>query len=214
MTSYLWYLTWGLLPLIPAILLYKFFPGSKAEISTPGGTEGDARADSANKADGAWGHKLTGGFALRLSGAVAVYFIVFYLMNPAKNGYFIPSHEKDWELKTSFVDTRGNPIPFKKIKAVEMIPDFTIREDVNGALVALGKFQEKENKLNIPFSLRFLFDGYEAASIPLADSLESKTFCEKKSELSRILVKPIIVKSNFTDTAFQEAEFIGEKKIN
>ncbi|HVG14373.1 MAG TPA: hypothetical protein VM935_05405 [Chitinophagaceae bacterium] len=214
MTSYLWYLTWGLLPLIPAILLYKVFPTSKAEISTPGYNDTEANGDTANKPAGSWGHKLTGGFALKLSGAVAVYFIVLYLMNPAKNGYFIPSHEKEWQLKTSFVDTRGNLIPFKKIKAVEMIPDLTIREDIHGALVTLGKFQEKENKLTIPFSLRFLFDGYEAASIPLVDSLQSKTYCEKKSDLSRIDLKPIIVKTNFVDTTSQETEFISERKIN
>lgn len=211
MTAFSWYLAWVLLPLVPAILLYLIFPKSQASIETPEALKPiDGKSESLLQ-------KFTKGFVIKLGGAVAVYFLVFYLINPLKNRWYEKSNHI-WDLQTSFKDESGNPVPFSRLQEFEIIPTNVNFEelDANSTLIRLAGVQENGDKVDIPYSIRVKFNGYESFVIPLRDSIDNKSFCEKLKEKKKFNLSTRILKVKLEkeNSVQPNVETISEKIIN
>jgi hypothetical protein len=145
MNNMIWFVLWAIAPLIPAILIYLILPKSSSSV------------------DG-----VLKGMQIKLGGAAALYFIVFFIMNPVKNGLIqSPSTENRWSLVTSFQDEQNKRIPNSEILRIEPVPDLFSRPlDDNQVLLNLPSVNIDDNKnISIPYYLRFIFTDYETKTI-------------------------------------------------
>jgi hypothetical protein len=80
----------------------------------------------------------------------------------------------------------------------------------------LANVEENGEKIHIPYSIRLKFNGFEPITIPLEDSIDSKTFCnmlneKKKINLSAQILQPKVRKS---EDAGNSVDTLSEIIIN
>lgn len=170
MINFVWYLAWVLLPLIPALLLFLVLPRS-------------------NKA---WLKGLFQGMEIKLSGSVAVYFLIFHAMDPIRHNLIDTGAFQDgWEMEASFVDINNNPIPASQLLRIEAIPNtrYELLDDkkINVYLPVLQI--RHDQTLTIPYKLRFIFDDFEAQTISASDYFNKKEFCQIDKDNQVICLK-------------------------
>ena len=145
MQNMLWYLLWAIGPMIPATLIYRLLPKSESTV------------------DGVFK-----GMQIKLGGAAAFYFIIFFVMNPVKLGLINrESTQSRWDLVTSFRDGQNQVVPSEELLAVEAIPNigYTALDNEN-VIVSLPTIKIDEDKnIVLPYRLRFIFKNYEPRSI-------------------------------------------------
>jgi hypothetical protein len=188
MINFVWYTAWVLFPLIPALLLFIALPRSSR----------------------AWLKGLFQGMEIKLSGSVAVYFLIFHSMDPVKLDLMdAPTFQDGWELETSFIDTANNPVSSRQLVSIEAIPLTTFEPlDDKRINVYLPVLQVRRDKtLTIPYKLRFVFDDYEAQTVSAKDYFNKEEFCAVTWEEQVISLKnfPKLVakKKNPPDSTMQ-----------
>ena len=196
--AFIWYLTWGAVPAILSIILF-WFTNSKATVSTRKSTEIDTKAEGGVSTTLS---RLTSNplsnLAINITGAAALFFILFIIMNPIKTGFF--EKETNWKLKIAFKNQEGKDIPYEKLISIEPIPAIRYDPfDEKTILVSLDDLREEKAKLKINYSLRVRFDGYETYTIPLSDSINDRFFCTKKTDIKCLNIKPIFLTARLPD---------------
>ena len=188
-----WYIAWGAIPAILSIVLF-WLTKSKASVSTQKPDDNKKPQGSGSIVSRLLDNPL-GVMGINLTGAAALFFLVFVMMNPIKTGFFDKNPKSDWKLKIKFVDEKGNLIPSNKLKDIEAIPVPIECEalDKNTIMVTLKDLPEEDSELKVNYTLRVTFDGYETHAIPLDDSINQKLFCQLirgKSNNNSIIVNP------------------------
>ena len=114
------------------------------------------------------------------------------MMNPIKTGFYEKNNKSDWKLKIKFIDDKGNFIPSARFTDIEAIPVPIQCEplDKNTIMVTLKDLPEENSELNVNYTLRITFDGYETHAIPLDDSINQKLFCTLNRKNNSIIVTP------------------------
>ena len=165
MINFAWYLAWVLLPLIPALLLFLVLPQSKSSVKG-----------------------IFNGKEIKLSGSVAVFFLLFYAMNPVKlNLIDTGAFQDGWEMEASFVDMNNNPIPASQLLRIEAIPNtrYELLDDkkINVYLPVLQV--RHDETLTIPYKLRFIFNDFEAQTVSASEYFNNKEYCrvDKKNQV-------------------------------
>jgi len=187
-----WYIAWGAIPAILSILLF-WLTKSQASVSTK---KADGNENTPSKPISVLStlvdHPLKH-LAINLTGAVALFFLLFVMMNPIKTGFY--EKESNWKLRVSFMDDKGGRIPCNRLKLIEPIPTPIKFEpfDDRTILVYLNDLREDNSKLKLNYSLRVTFDGYETYTIPLEDSINEKLFCEQNRGSRNIIMKPLLL---------------------
>jgi hypothetical protein len=179
MQNMIWYLLWAIGPLIPAIVLYKVLPMEKTDANVNGKLQG---------------------LRIKLGGAGALYFIIFFVMNPVRLGLIDKDMVQDrWQLVTSFKNAGNQPVSPDQIRSIEPIPNYYDVLDNERVMVMLPTVSiDKEKNVSMPYRLRFTFADYEPQTISSSDYFNKANFCDIKwndreiclKNLPRLVPKP------------------------
>ena len=169
MQNMIWYLLWAIAPLIPAVLIYKVMPKSR---STVGG--------------------VFQGLQIKLGSAAALYFLIFFTMNPMKLGFIDRESVQDnWTVIATFQDEKNRTVSTEQLVKVEAIPDVIYEKlDRRKIQVSLPYVNvDKDKYLSIPYKLRFIFNEYDTESITSSEYFNSKENCNVKWKEREIHLK-------------------------
>lgn len=122
MHDILWYAAWVIFPLIPSILLFLILPKNRASVNYA-----------------------TKGLEIKLGGAVALFFLLFYFMNPVKLKLIKTDFAQDnWKLIASFKDQSDQTIPVTQIVRIEAIPNWETPLDHERIMVTLPAVEKRK----------------------------------------------------------------------
>jgi len=197
-----WYIAWGAIPTILSILLF-WLTKSRASVSTKKPDENEVSPSKTSVKPGSLLSNLVDHplkhLAINLTGAAALFFLLFVMMNPIKTGFY--EKESNWKLKVAFKDEKGVPVPINKLVNVVPIPAVEYDSlDSKTLLVLLNDLREENSKLKINYSLRIKFDGYETCTIPLPDSINEDMFCKRRRDTKYITMNCIFLNSRVPET--------------
>ena len=172
-----------LLPILPAILLFKLLP-STADVSGP-----------------------FQGLQIKLGGAVAVYFLLVLIISFGPRP--TPPYEV-WTVKGYILDEAGQPLPADKVnmniqpRSVEYLNDGSFEMDILVKRNQSG--QVKLPTLNVEWQPAQLF-GNATVHLDTAGQLFGKKYDMKSSSSSReiTIVEPIKLQKKIEETAYKPA---------
>lgn len=191
MQDFVWYCAWIILPLIASIILFLAIPRNKATLNYA-----------------------TQGLEIKLSGAAALFFLLFFIMNPVKLGLVKVDYSQDWELVTSFKDEQNKLIPISNLSLVEAVPKFEYAPlDNYRVLVKLKNITIGADKTLVsPYHVKFYFHDYEPLSIETED-LNSAASCRVnwKTQRLRMTNSPALVRKARAETTINEVAAVEQE---
>ena len=198
MQNMIWYLLWAIGPLVPAIALYRALPRVKTDASVKGKL-----------------HELQ----FKIGGAGALFFIIFFVMNPVKLGLINKdSLQSRWELVTSFQNNQNDTIPPDQLRSIEPIPNVAFQAlDNHRIMVNIPAVDiDREKRVTMPFRLRFTFADYEPQRISSSEFFNNSNHCKINWKDKEICLKnlPKLVAKPRKPADSSQTEMANETIIN
>lgn len=161
--AFIFYITFIIVPLVPALLIYKLLPKEKIGTIGVGGVFGN--------------------FRINATGALGAYLLIaggsFYLFNPFVQGQITDVSHPTWKVisKVDFVDTNGSPLPTN-----ELIPaiDVTFRPEPLEIYTDMISFKVSGKVEDILISINGKGNNFRGKNFNLAKDRENIKIDEAK----------------------------------